>query len=109
MLAVVVDRDKGVTHVIRGDDLSSTTRSAGFRSIMGMGWPVPDLYPHPAHPWRRMDKKLVQAPPAAIGTVEAYRDKLGCLPEGPQELPAAARLVPWRRRDHQREAGNRVV
>ena len=96
MLAVVVDdHDMGVTQVIRGDDHLTNT----FRQIPifdGMGWDRP-AYAHVPLIHGPDGKKLSKRHGAQA--VHEYRD-MGYLPEGPEELPAAPGLEPWRRRDH---------
>ncbi|MBT2186951.1 glutamate--tRNA ligase [Sphingobium nicotianae] len=78
MLAVVVDdHDMGVTHVIRGDDhLNNAFRQLGI--IKAMGWPEP-VYAHIPLIHGPDGAKLSKRH-GAMG-VDAYRDKLGMLPE----------------------------
>ena len=106
MLAVVVDdHDMGVTHVIRGDDhLNNAFRQLAI--IRAMGWPEP-TYAHVPLIHGPDGAKLSKRH-GALG-VDAYRDELGILPEALVQLSAAARLGPWRRRDHQPRAGDRMV
>ena len=106
MLAVVVDdHDMGVTHVIRGDDhLNNAFRQLAI--IRAMGWPEP-TYAHVPLIHGPDGAKLSKRH-GALG-VDAYRDELGILPEAVVQLSAAARLGPWRRRDHQPRAGDRMV
>ena len=78
MLAVVVDdHDMGVTHVIRGDDhLNNAFRQLAI--IRAMGWPEP-TYAHVPLIHGPDGAKLSKRH-GAMG-VDAYRDKLGLLPE----------------------------
>jgi glutamyl-tRNA synthetase len=78
MLAVVVDdHDMGVTHVIRGDDhLNNAFRQLAI--IRAMDWPEP-TYAHVPLIHGPDGAKLSKRH-GAMG-VDAYRDKLGLLPE----------------------------
>ena len=95
-LSVVVDdHDMAITHVIRGDDHLTNT----FRQIQlydALGWTKPSFAHVPLI--HGPDGAKLSKRHGALG-VEAYRD-MGYLPEALAQLSAAARLGPWRRRDH---------
>jgi glutamyl-tRNA synthetase len=68
----------GVTHVIRGDDhLTNAARQIPI--FRAMDWPVPAFAHVPMI--HGADGKKLSKRHGAVG-VEAYRDDLGCLPEG---------------------------
>ena len=105
MLAVVVDdHDMGVTHVIRGDDhLNNAFRQ--LQIIRAMGWPEP-VYAHIPLIHGPDGAKLSQAPRRAR---RRRLSRHGLPAGGAAQLPAAAGLGPWRRRDHLDGAGDRMV
>ena len=107
MLAVVVDdHDMGVTHVIRGDDhLNNAFRQLAI--IRAHGLARAGLRPRAADP-RRRTAPSCRKRHGALG-VDSYRDELGYPARGGVQLSAPARLGPWRRRDHQPRAGDRMV
>ena len=93
-----------ITHVIRGDDhLNNAFRQAQI--YHALDWPVPEFAHVP----------LIHGPDGAQA-VEASRrarrrclSRHGLLARSAPKLSAAARLEPWRRRDHLDRAGDRVV
>ena len=105
MLAVVVDdHDMGITHVIRGDDhLTNAFRQ--MQIYQAMGWDAAELRAYPADP-RAGRREAVEAPRRAR---RRCLSRHGLSAGGAAQLPAAARLGPWRRRDHLDRAGDRVV
>ena len=105
MLAVVVDdHDMGVTHVIRGDDhLNNAFRQ--LQIIERHGLARAGLCPHPADP-RPRRRQAQQAPRRAR---RRRLSRHGLPAGGAAQLPAAAGLGPWRRRDHLDRAGDRMV
>ena len=105
MHAVVVDdHDMGITHVIRGDDhLNNAFRQ--LQIIKAMGWPEP-VYAHIPLIHGRRRRQAQQAPRRAR---RRCLSRHGLPARGAAQLPAAAGLGPWRRRDHLDQAGDRVV
>ena len=105
MLAVVVDdHDMGVTHVIRGDDhLNNAFRQ--LQIIKRHGLARAGLCPHPADP--RPRRRQAQQAPRRAG--RRCLSRHGLPAGGAAQLPAAAGLGPWRRRDHLDRAGDRMV
>ena len=96
MLAVVVDdHDMGVTHIIRGDDhLTNAARQTLIYQAHGLARAGDGA--HPADP-RAGRRQALQAPRRA-GRRGLPRHGLPA--RGAAQLSGAARLEPWRRRDH---------
>ena len=95
-LSVVVDdHDMDITHVIRGDDhLTNAARQTQI--YKALGWETPIYRPCAADP-RPRRRQALQAPR------RARRRGLpghGLSARGAPQLSRAARLEPWRRRDH---------
>ena len=91
---VVDDHDMAITHVIRGDDhLTNTFRQVQIYRRDGLG--AAALRPYAADPWRGR-RETVQAPRRGVG---AGVPRAGLPARGAVQLPAAARLGAWRRRD----------
>jgi glutamyl-tRNA synthetase len=92
MLSVVVDdADMGITHVIRGDDHLTNT----FRQRMiydSMGWDAPHFSHIPLI--HGPDGAKLSKRHGALGGRGLSRHGLSA--GGPAQLPAAARLGPWR-------------
>ena len=105
MLSVVVDdHDMGVTHVIRGDDhLTNAFRQT--RLFLALGWTPPAFAHIPLI--HGADGAKLSKRHGALGVGE-YRDD-GLPARGDAQLPAAARLVARRRRDHPDRQGDRMV
>ena len=103
-LSVVVDdHDMAMTHVIRGDDHFNNA----FRQTQiyrALGWDTPEFAHVPLI--HGPDGAKLSKRHGALG-IDAYRD-MGYLPEALQELSAAARLEPRRRRDHLDRRGDRA-
>ena len=101
MLAVVVDdHDMGVTHIIRGDDhLNNAFRQLAI--IRAMGWPEP-TYAHIPLIHGPDGAKLSASATARWASTPIATSWASC--PKPVQLSAAARLGPWRRRDHQPRA-----
>ena len=94
MLSVVVDdHDMGITHIIRGDDhlVNAARQTQLYRAL---GWPVPAFAHIPLI--HGPDGAKLSKRHGALG-VDAYRE-MGYSAGGAPQLPAAARLEPWRRR-----------
>ena len=92
MLSVVVDdHDMGITHVIRGDDhLNNAFRQ--MQIYRALGWDVPDFAHVPLiHGAGR--RQALEAPRRAR---RRGLSRHGLSAGGAAQLPAAARLEPWR-------------
>ena len=84
---------------------SSQQRLPPAADHQGDGLARAGLCPHPADPRRRRR----QAQQAARRARRRRLSRHGLPAGGAAQLPAAARLGPWRRRDHLDRAGDRVV
>ena len=95
-LSVVVDdHDMGITHVIRGDDhLNNAFRQTQI--YRALDWAVPRIRACAADPRRRRREDVEAARRARRRAVSRHRLSA----RGAAQLSAAARLEPWRRRDH---------
>ena len=101
---VVDDHDMGITHVIRGDDhLTNTFRQAQIYAALG--WERAAVRPSAADPRPRRGE-AVEAPRRAV---RAGVPRPGLSAGGAVQLPAAARLGPWRRRGAGPRGGDPAV
>ena len=105
MHAVVVDdHDMGITHVIRGDDhLTNAARQSDHLRRDGLAGAGVGAYPADPRAGRR---KAFEAPWRAR---RRGLSRHGLPAGGAPQLPRAARLVAWRRRDLLQRAGGRMV